>query len=52
MGDCYGIAEGEDLVAFTLEGVAEVVGIDKEAACDGRAFWLITNKSEVHKYLV
>ena len=52
MGDCYGIAEGEDLVSFALEGVTEPTAVNHKTTSDSGAFGLITNKSDVHKYLV
>ena len=42
-GDGYMVAEGGDLVADTLKGVAEPTTIDNKATSDGGGLGLITD---------
>jgi hypothetical protein len=37
------VAEGGDLVANTLKGVAEPTSVDNKATCDGGAFGLVAD---------
>jgi hypothetical protein len=43
------VAESGDLIAYSLEGIAEPSTIDDEATSDGSALGLIANKFDIHK---
>ena len=44
------VAEGGDLVADTLKGVAEIASVDDKATRDGGAFGLIADELDVHNF--
>ena len=46
------IAEGGDLVANTLKGVAVPTSVDNKATCDGIALGLVADKFDVHIFRV
>ena len=50
MGDGYVVAERGDLIADTLEGVAEPSAIDDKATGDGVALGLISNQLYIHNF--
>ena len=52
LGDGYMIAEGGDLVANTLKGVAVPTSVDNTATCNGIALGLVADEFDVHIFLV
>ena len=52
LGDGYMVAEGGDLVANTLEGVAVPTSIDNKATCNGIALGLVADEFDVHIFRV
>ena len=51
LGDGNAVAECGDLIAHTLEGIAEPSTIDDEASGNGGALGLISNQSYIHNFL-
>ena len=52
LGDGYMVAEGGDLVANTLKGVAVPTSVDNKATSDGGALGLVANEFDVHIFRV
>ena len=52
LGNGYMVAEGGNLVANTLKGVAVPTTIYNKATCNGIALGLVANKFNVHIFLV
>ena len=50
LGDGYMVAEGGDLVANTLKGVAVPTSVDNKATSDGIALGLVADKFDVHNF--
>ena len=51
LGDGYMVAEGGNLVANTLKGVAVPTTVDNKATSDGGALGLVADKFNVHIFL-
>ena len=51
LGDGYMVAEGGNLVANTLKGVAVPTSVDNKATCNGIALGLVADKFDVHIFL-
>ena len=52
LGDGYMVAEGGDLVANTLKGVAVPTSVDNKATCNGIALGLVADKFDVHIFII
>ena len=52
LGDGYMVAEGGDLVANTLKGVAVPTSVDNKTTCNGVALGLVADKFDVHIFRV
>ena len=52
LGDGYMVAEGGNLVANTLKGVAVPTSVDNKATCNGIALGLVADKFDVHIFRV
>ena len=50
-GDGEVVAKSRDLIADTLEGVAEPTAVDDKATCDGRALGHVADKLYIHNFL-
>ena len=52
LGNGYMVAEGGNLVANTLKGVAVPTTVDNKATCNGIALGLVADEFDVHIFLV